>query len=291
MPPSKQNKNLVLLVDIDGTLVDTDKLLSEATVDMFKRYGVLFHPDEMFQMKRFLAPDGRGGLEMKTTMLFGAAWEDSYYYLASKNPFPDPGVDIFRKQIIEEVTRGHSHIPVRQDVVNILLELKRNYADTGVTIWAVTNASRKEAVANLALVAKHGLTVDGYICADDVANRKPHPDPYLIGLEEAGKFLGAQGHQTTRALVAMFEDSPPGGKSAAAAAVAISERHPCHVPVCFYIPTTRRPLLQPSLTADETGYFSVQQNMPTVKMEIETLLTGRQVQQRTPTLSKKEAHL
>ncbi len=262
--------SVILLLDIDGTLVDTDAHLSNAIAILFKKYGVEFQPKEFFDPKRFPVPDEHGVVEEKTTMLFGAAWEHTYYYLKSQNPTIDPGVENFRNEIIDYVTSHHDAILVRQDVIDTILAIKDKCAVEGIgfAAIAVTNGARKEALANLALVEQAGLTVDGLVSADDVVRRKPYPDPYLLGHKMALDVLYKNNADTNHLLTIALEDSPPGAMSAVAAGDA------CDL-TCFYIPTIRRPLLQPELSNDELARFEVEQDSRTLQMKITTMLDGR----------------
>lgn len=262
--------SVIMLLDIDGTLVDTDAHLSNSIATLFKKYGVAFEPREFFEPKHFPIPNEQGMMEDKTTMLFGAAWEHTYYYLKSQNPSHDPGVEHFRNEIIEYVTSHHDAILVRQDVIDTVLAIKDKCEVDGIgfTVIAVTNGARKEALANLKLAENAGLTVDGLVSADDVVRRKPYPDPYLLGHKMALDVLFKNSFDATLPLTIALEDSPPGATSAVAAGEA------CDL-TCFYIPTTRRPLLLPEFSNDELARFEVEQDIRTLHLKISTMLDGR----------------
>ena len=261
---------LILLLDIDGTLVDTDKHLSSAMVALFAKYGVDFKAEEFFESKTFHAPNEHGVMVEQTTMLFGGAWEMVYHYLKSKNPHTDPGAAAFRSEIIEYVTSHHDDVAARQDVIDMIVALRAQCEAQGIgfTAIAVTNGARKEALANLAIVEAAGLTVDKLVSADDVTYRKPHEEPYLQGHQHGCDRLAELGYVSANALVIKLEDSPPGAKSACIAAQRYNG-------TCYYMPTTRRPILMPQLTPDEADHFIIEQNIATLGLLISKQLHGR----------------
>lgn len=292
--------SVILLVDIDGTLINSDDHLSQSISVLYRRYGVEFLPHEFFEIKRFPAPTHDGLIEQKETMLFGATWEDAYYYLRSKlnaghnnrDPSlpPDPGADTFCREIVKHISTHPHNIDVRQDVIDMILsvQMQCDWQKIGFASAAVTNEVRMKADTNLIEVRRAGLSVDRLISADDVDFPKPAPQPYLKGYRMALSDLRERGYSGTKTLVVMLEDSPPGGKSAATAASIIHRNNPRHVPSCFYMPTTSRSLLKPELKTEEAPYFFVQQDIATLRMEIGRLLDGRAIYraETTPRQSK-----
>ena len=268
-------KSLILLLDIDGTLVDTDAHLSNVMAVLFKKYDVDFKPEEFFEAKTFVAPNEQGVMEEQTTMLFGATWEMAYHYLKSKNPFsdpafPDPGVTAFREEIIEHVTSNRDGVVVRRDIVDMVLALREQCAAQGIgfSVVAVTNGARREAIANLEMVKDAGLTIDKLVSADDVTHKKPHPEPYHMGYQLGCDEIRAQGHDPHGALVIALEDSPPGAISAVIAARSYQG-------LCYYVPTLSRPLLLPKLTPEQEPYFVVEQDVAALGLQLKTLVQGR----------------
>lgn len=259
-------KPVIMLLDIDGTLVDTDAHLNHAMAKQFKACGVPFEPHEFFELKTFKDTQGKD----ITTMLFGAAWEVSYEYLKSKNPPIDPGVTAFRNAIIEQVTSNHDGVIPREDVIDMVVGLRALCAlqNIGFTAIAVTNGARKEALANLSIVERAGLAVDGLVCADDVTLRKPHPEPYLKGYDMACDILIARGASPNDARIIALEDSPPGAKSATAAGHILDMS-------CYYIPTTKRKMITPKLTYDEAAHFFIEQDIATLRMQLNAVAYGR----------------
>lgn len=259
-------KPIIMLLDIDGTLVDTDVHLSTAMAALFKSCGVTFEPHEFFELKTFKDTSGKE----VTTMLFGAAWEVSYEYLKSRNPPIDPGVTTFRNDIITRVTSNHDGVIPRREVIDMVMALRTQCAakNIGFTAIAVTNGAKKEALANLDIARHAGLVVDGLVSADDVTLRKPHPEPYLKGYGMGCDVLIANGVSPSGARIIALEDSPPGAKSATAAGETVGLD-------CYYIPTTNRKLIMPDLTHDERSRFIIEQDIATLRMQLNAVLFGR----------------
>ncbi|MBY0428062.1 MAG: HAD family phosphatase [Alphaproteobacteria bacterium] len=263
-------KSVILLLDIDGTLLDTDVHLSHAMATIFKKYGVDFKPEEFFENKTFPVPNDQGVMEDKTISLFGGAWEMVYHFLKSKNPDVGIGVDAFRTEIVDYVSSYHDDVVIRQDVIDMILAIQLQCAEMGMGFAKilVTNAARKEALVNQDIVKQAGLTVDKLVSADDVTHRKSHPEPYLLGYRLGCDIIRAQGFDPDDALVIKLEDSPPGGKSACTAAQSYNG-------ICFYVQTIRRNLMLPDLTDDEADHFVVEQDIAALGLKISTLLQGR----------------
>lgn len=265
-------KSLILLLDIDGTLVDTDAHLSHAMTAQFGKYGLAFEPHEFFEPKAFAMPNKDGVMEVKTTMLFGASWEINYYYLKSEIPDVPVDVQTFRKEIVERVTSNHDGVMPRRDVIEAVLELRAHCEanDIGFAAVAVTNGAGSEANANLKIVKAAGLVVDGLVNADDVEipYRKPHPKPYQMGYNIARAVLRHKGYDAEGACIVAMEDSPPGARSALAAGEIYDG-------VCYYIPTTKRKMLMPEMTDAQLERFVVQQDISALGMHIKTQLHGR----------------
>lgn len=254
---------IIFAVDLDGTLVDTDAHLSQTLSCMYDKYGLAFVPADYFNALRFPVPSPQGGMEVREITLFGATWEDAGWYLKFRRPRISVSANAFAEEIKHAISTDRSSVTPRTDIIHALSGTKSTCAQMGIAtaIIAVTNGSRPEAKANLALAEKHGLVSNGLLSVEDVAEPKPSPLPYLQGHSLGLARLAALGHKPERTLTLMFEDSPTGAKSACAAATHINDKSDKHQAHCFYVPTRKRPLLLPKLTADERQYFSVQQNI------------------------------
>jgi HAD superfamily hydrolase (TIGR01509 family) len=150
-----------LLFDLDGTLVDTDRIHLEA-------------------FNRMLAPFGRSvTVDEYKTAIMG-------FPNTTIMPRLLPGLDGAEHERLahekEEMFRGMADM---LEPLHGLLDLLAWANDKGCAIGVVTNAPRANAemvLDALGLMERFHTVV----IADDLPHQKPHPLPYLTGLERLG---------------------------------------------------------------------------------------------------------
>lgn len=173
-----------VIFDLDGTLIDTERLAMTATHAAFQAMG--FSVDTAFLHDLV-------GKDMPTgERLIAARY---------------PGLDL--ADLDRRVASAMNHellsgMPLKPGVRDLLIQIRQPKA-------IATSSSRKGAVRK---VAQAGLTADfqHLITLDDVSRAKPAPDPYLL----AAKLLGVS---PARCLV--FEDSEVGAEAAHAAGMRV----------------------------------------------------------------------
>lgn len=176
-----------LLFDIDGTLVDTDKVHIVAFNEMLKPFGI--EVDEHFYFKNI---SGRTNPVILAELL------------------PDLSSDHHHRLSIEKEALFRRMATVIEPIPG-LLELFDFAERHRIPYAAVTNAPRENAEFVIrALNAWHRF--DAVVIADEVGEHKPHPLPYLTGLKK----LNGDPKRTVA-----FEDSRAGVTSAHAAGVAV----------------------------------------------------------------------
>lgn len=176
-----------LLFDIDGTLVESDPLHLEAFNRAFAPYGHHFDRDRFGRELQGLANEAIGA-----RFLPGETPERQWEIMMEKEA-------LFRSLASEGIEPVHG------------LFALLDWADAqNLPAVAVTNAPRANAELLLESIgARHRFK--GLVIGDELAHGKPHPLPYLTGLQ----ILGA----TAENCVA-FEDSRTGIKSATSAGIA-----------------------------------------------------------------------
>lgn len=176
-----------LLFDIDGTLVDTDRLHLEA----FNRiFGPLGHSFDTARFKAELQ-----GFSMTSIM---------DRFLAAEPPAR-------RREIMEEKEAAFRALAAAGlEPMPGLVQLLDAADAAGLPIAAVTNAPRANAELLLGSLGLRGR-FKAVILGDELPHGKPHPLPYL----EALRALDAEAD-----LSVAFEDSASGVTSARAAALA-----------------------------------------------------------------------
>jgi beta-phosphoglucomutase len=187
-----------ILFDFDGTLVDSEPLHYEAWLHAVKPSGA--HTDWDDYVLRFVGQTGR--------------W-------AAEAFFQEAGVD-YSPELVVQATRAKE-------------AYFRLYADERLVITPETTAAVRQLAFDLpigvitssvitevepALIAaglRDRLSV--LVCAADVSQHKPHPEPYLTGLE---RLRDDHGHsELIPASVTVYEDSRSGFASATAAGMTV----------------------------------------------------------------------
>ena len=166
-----------VLFDLDGTLIDTERLAMAATISAFAEMGFQVSPDFLHDLVGKDLPSGERLIAAR------------YPQLNLK--------DLDRRVAFAMNQELLSGMPLKPGVHELLALITRPKA-------IVTSSSRKGAVRK---VAQAGLTADflHIITLDDVTHAKPAPEPYLL----AAKLLGIA---PARCLV--FEDSEVGAEAA-----------------------------------------------------------------------------
>lgn len=173
-----------VIFDLDGTLIDTEKLAMAATIAAFEAMGFPAEPDFLHDLVGKDLPTGER-------------------LIAAKYPQLDLA-DLDHRVSSAMHTALLSGMPLKSGVKELLAQIALPKA-------IATSSSRKGALRK---VAQAGLTADflHLITLDDVERAKPAPDPYLL----AAKLLGVA---PARCLV--FEDSEVGAEAAHSAGMRV----------------------------------------------------------------------
>jgi pyrophosphatase PpaX len=150
-----------VLFDLDGTLIDSVRLILDSYHHTLATHGLPARSDD-----EWLA-----GIGTPLTVQF-SAWQDTASLL-------DALIATYREYNLKHHDRM---VTVYPGVVDVVARLKRDGIATGL----VTSKNRTGAVRGLALARLESL-MDVLVCADEVVNPKPHPEP----VEKAVRLLGA----------------------------------------------------------------------------------------------------
>ena len=173
-----------LLFDLDGTLVDTDHLHLKAFNQLFAEHG--FQVDRPTYTAKIMGKPNSGIAE---TFLPQMPRSEALALLARK----------------ETAYRDMVEVPtVALAPIDGLLDLLDWVEGHGIPWGVVTNAPRDNAELVLRALGLMGR-FQTLVIGDELAHAKPHPLPYLTGLER----LGAAAAQSVA-----FEDSPSGLRAA-----------------------------------------------------------------------------
>lgn len=180
-----------LLFDMDGTLCDTDPIHHEVFADLLQRHG-------------------KNG---------GARIDDDFFraHIAGRTNeaiFGDlfPELDPAEHERMAEAKEAEFRTLAESKLERLpgLTELLAWASDAGVRVVAVTNAPRPNAELMLRALRLEDA-FEHLVIGTECARAKPHPDPYLRGMELVGA--------TDASRCVAFEDSPTGLGAAVAAGV------------------------------------------------------------------------
>ena len=173
--------------DMDGLLVDSERVWLEIETGVMARLGAAWTPEHQAN-------------------LVGGSMERTVGYMLSVSGAGVPPETIREWMIDGMVARLQDGVPVMPGASELLDALR----DEGVPVGLVTSSVRPIADAVLKSVGRERF--DLVVTADDVTRTKPDPEPYLT----AARRLGAD-----PARCVVLEDSPSGVAAATAAGCAV----------------------------------------------------------------------
>jgi HAD superfamily hydrolase (TIGR01509 family) len=176
-----------VLFDMDGLLVDSEPLWFEVETEIMARMGGAWtHADQQ--------------------QLVGGPPSRSLRYMLARaaRPAPEETVARWMAEGITGLVRRYG-VPMMPGARELVAEV----STAGVPCALVTAAQRDLMEAVLETI---GVAFDVTVCADDVRNGKPDPEPYLLAIGRLGVDPGG---------CVALEDSPNGIASAEAAGCAV----------------------------------------------------------------------
>ena len=185
-----------VLWDMDGTLVDTEPYWIAAEYDIVESHGGTWSHEHALA-------------------LVGSDLLDSGAYIRDHGPVPLTPHEIVEMLLDRVVASVREEIPWRPGARELLEECRLSPVPT-----ALVTMSWRRFVEPVVEALPAG-SFDTVVVGDDVANGKPHPEPYLL----AARRLGVD---PARCLA--IEDSPTGVASALAAGCTVLAV-PNHVPL------------------------------------------------------------
>jgi len=183
-----ENGLAAVLFDMDGTLVDSEKVWDVGLRELAARYGGALSDEARIAM---VGTDSLATMEIMHADL-GQPWRD-----------PVEGADWLDARVLGLFADGLEWLPGAQELVTAVRA-------AGLGTALVTNTGR--ALVDVALETLGRRNFDVVICGDEVVRPKPDPAPYLA----AAVALGVD-----PAACVAIEDSPAGVVSARAAGCAV----------------------------------------------------------------------
>lgn len=165
-PVQKMNENpsiRAVIFDMDGVLVDSEKLINAAAIAMFKEKGLIVQPDDFLP--------------------FVGAGEDRYIGGVAEHynfPLDVPAAKKRTYEIYLEL------VPSQLEVFPGVLDLLDECRKAGLLIAVASSADEIKVRANL---QKIGLPInfwDALVTGEDALHKKPAPDGFLAAAEQLG---------------------------------------------------------------------------------------------------------
>ncbi|MFD0804289.1 HAD family hydrolase, partial [Streptomonospora algeriensis] len=148
-----------VLWDMDGTLVDSEPLWGVALGEVAAELGRPLTPEVR---EAITGTDDRTTMRLLARHTGAEATEDE--------------LEALRERIVARVAGLlETEVPVLEGALEALEELRA----TGVPLALVTSSPRR--VAEISLAALGPARFDAVVTAEDVVQRKPDPEPYLLG--------------------------------------------------------------------------------------------------------------
>jgi len=143
-----------ILFDLDGTLIDTNKLITESFYHTFNQFGLEFSHDEILAFN---------GPPLKETF---------------------EKIDLDKAEAMITTYREHNlehhdaYVKIFPNVKETLDALKKQ----GIQLGIVTTKMRGTAIRGMKLTGIYDY-FDTIIAIDDITNPKPHPEPVLSAMK------------------------------------------------------------------------------------------------------------
>lgn len=143
-----------ILFDLDGTLIDTNKLITESFYHTFNQFGLEFSHDEILAFN---------GPPLKETF---------------------EKIDLDKAEAMITTYREHNlehhdaYVKIFPNVKETLDTLKKQ----GIQLGIVTTKMRGTAIRGMKLTGIYDY-FDTIIAIDDITNPKPHPEPVLSAMK------------------------------------------------------------------------------------------------------------
>ncbi len=161
-----------VLFDMDGVLYNSMPRHAVAWQKSMAQFGLTMTADDAY------ATEGARGIDTIRNFVKEQKGED---------------ISLDEAQKIYDVKTEIFHSMGDAPIFDGVTELMQKIKDAGMHIGIVTGSGQKPLIRRVAHDFKDFLCEDDIVTAYDVKRGKPHPDPYLMGLQKAGNLQPWQG--------------------------------------------------------------------------------------------------
>ncbi len=186
----QNNMKRAVLFDMDGVLYDSMGNHAVAWVQSMKKFGITMTTDDAY------ATEGARGV-------------DTIRYMVKQQQ----GREITEEEsqlMYDEKTRIFHSLP-EAPIMPGILSLMEQIDAAGIGIGVVTGSGQRPLIQRILRDFGKYVSPEHIVTAYDVKRGKPHPDPYLMGLQKAGHL------QPSEAIV--VENAPLGVRAGVAAGI------------------------------------------------------------------------
>lgn len=177
-----------VLFDMDGVLYNSMPNHAEAWQNSMKEFDIHMTAADAY------ATEGARGIDTIRMMVKQQQGRD---------------ISLEEAQKMYDVKTRYYHSMPTANVFEGVLPLMRKIKECGMQICVVTGSGQRPLINRLLVDFGEFLDEEHIITAYDVVRGKPHPDPYLMGLQKAGNLQPWEG--------IVVENAPLGVRSAVAA--------------------------------------------------------------------------
>ena len=152
-----------VIFDMDGVLVDSEKLINTAAITMFKEKGLIVQPDDFLP--------------------FVGAGEDRYIGgVAERYGFPLDGTAAKKRTYEIYLELAPSQLEVFPGTLDLLHVCRR----AGLLIAVASSADEIKVLANLQKIGLPSDFWDAVVKGEDALRKKPAPDGFLFAAQKLG---------------------------------------------------------------------------------------------------------
>jgi HAD superfamily hydrolase (TIGR01509 family) len=172
-----------LLLDVDGTLADTERYGHRPAYNRaFRKLGLKFHWTPSLYRQLLEAPGGKERLLLYVEQYHPDLGDHAAAVRADPQAWARSVHELKSHYFRRSLRRGR--VPLRPGVARLIREAR----SANVRVALVSNASRAslQPILDFGLGSELAGEIETIVSGEDVQNKKPSPDGYLLALQRLG---------------------------------------------------------------------------------------------------------
>jgi beta-phosphoglucomutase-like phosphatase (HAD superfamily) len=203
--------------DVDGVLVNSEKLHREKLQVVAELYGVRLDEEHFNNKQRFNEPDQNGEMVERYQELHGVGDKSIYYWLLSQKPALS--VCLSKQTWLDKLLAYYLSKTSEIVLFAYAASLIQKFHTDGVIQGVVTSGIPKQVEANISQLRDAKNCLAYVLNASDVQRSKPDPQGYLISVDRAHQIAIGRNVDPENIFDVAVEDSPSGVDAALAAGI------------------------------------------------------------------------